>query len=221
MIEYEFRLDDGSEVRFSVDPRRTLPLVPAERAPEWTRLSYHQCSDCPLRREDHERCPPALDVADIMTRFSSVLSHAQAEVTVRTPSRNIHRRVDVQTALHSLLGLVMATSGCPVLSELRPMAHLHLPFATNEETAFRAASFWLLRQYFLAQRGGEANFSLDGLKALYQRLQEVNRSFTERVRAAADKDANLNAVVLLFSLSVLVSFTLEDDLAPLRDLYGM
>lgn len=220
MIEYELTLDDGSEHRFSVDPRRRLPLVEPERAPEWTRLSYNRCGNCPVDDGDDARCPAAVDASDILERFKSVLSYAQVDVRVHTGERTFVRRVDVQTALHSLLGLVMATSGCPLLGSLRPLAHHHLPFATKEETVFRAASAYLLRQHFVAAEGGEPDLELDGLKRLYQDLQEVNRAFTERVRAAAVKDANLNAVVLLFSLTVLVSFTL-DDLAQIREMYDL
>lgn len=221
MIEYEFKMDDGSELRFTVDPRRRLPLVDEDRAPEWTRLAYHRCEECPLDDATHERCPAAVDASDILARFNSVLSYARADVTVRTAERTLSHPIDVQTALHSLLGLVMATSGCPILSTLRPLAHHHLPFATKEETVFRAAGAYLLRQYFVAKDGGEPDLRLEGLKKLYQDLQAVNRSFTDRIRAAADKDANLNAIVLLFSLSVLVSYTLEDDLAQIREMYDL
>lgn len=220
MIEYELRLDDGSEHRFVVDPSRRLPLVDETRAPEWTRLAYQRCRNCPLDEAEHDRCPAAVDASDILERFKSVLSYVQAEVRVHTGERTFTRRVDVQTALHSLLGLVMATSGCPHLGSLRPLAHHHLPFATKEETVFRVTSAYLLRQHFVAMDGGEPDLKLDGLKRLYQELQEVNRAFTERVRAAAERDANLNAVVLLFSLSVLVSFTL-DDLAQIRERYDL
>lgn len=221
MIEYDFKLDDGSEVRFAVDPRRRLPLVEESRAPEWTMLAYHRCGDCPLDEAVHARCPAAVDASDILDRFKSVLSYARADVSVRTEERTFSRRIDVQTALHSLLGLVMATSGCPILSTLRPLAHHHLPFANKEETVFRAAGAYLLRQYFVAKEGGEPDLALVGLKKLYQDLQAVNRSFTERIRAAADKDANLNAIVLLFSLAVLVSYTLDDDLAQIREMYDL
>lgn len=220
MIEYELTLDDGSEHRFPVDPRRRLPLVDETRAPEWTRLAYQRCRNCPLDESEHERCPAAVDASDILERFKSVLSYVQADVRVHTEERTFTRRVDVQTALHSLLGLVMATSGCPLLGKLRPLAHHHLPFATKEETVFRVTSAYLLRQHFIALEGGEPDLALDGLKRLYQELQEVNRAFTERIRAAAVRDANLNAVVLLFSLSVLVSFTLE-DLAQIRKKYDL
>lgn len=220
MVEYELTLDDGSEHRFVVDPRRRLPLVDETRAPEWTQLAYKRCDNCPLDEAAHERCPAAVDASDILERFKSVMSYAQADVRVHTGERTFVRRVDVQTALHSLLGLVMATSGCPVLSSLRPLAHHHLPFATKEETVFRVTSAYLLRQHFVAADGGQPDLALDGLKRLYQELQEVNRAFTERIRAAAVRDANLNAVVLLFSLTVLVAFTL-DDLAQIREMYDL
>ena len=37
----------------------------------------------------------------------------------------------------------MALSGCPVLEQLKPMARFHLPFASVEETIYRAASMYL------------------------------------------------------------------------------
>ncbi len=220
MIEYELKVDDGSEHVFAVDPCRRLPLVDESQAPEWTRLAYQRCGGCPLDDSEHERCPAAVDASEILERFKGVMSYARVDVSVRAGERTIVQNVDVQTALHSLLGLVMATSGCPILARMRPLAHHHLPFASKEETVFRAAGAYLLGQHFVARDGGEPDFQLEGLKRLYKDLQEVNRAFTERIRAAAVRDANLNAVVLLFSLSVLVSFTL-DDLVQIREMYSL
>ena len=219
MIDYTFKLDDGSELKFSVDPERTEPLVDPESAPDWTALEYEQCTNCPLTVADSPRCPAAVDASEVLGRFSPMMSFAKADVTVSTPERDYVKRSDLQTALHSLLGLIMATSGCPHLDALRPMARFHLPFATREETVFRTASVHLLRQFF-KHKGGEApKLDLDSLRELYVELQEVNRAFTDRIRAAAKRDANLNAVVLLFSLAVLVSYTLEEDLEQFREMF--
>jgi hypothetical protein len=220
MIEYLFKLDDGKEMRFSVDPDRTGSLVDEASAPEWTALDYHKCANCPLNAEEQPRCPAAVDASDLLERFTSMLSYEKADVRVETTERTVTKRSDIQTALHSVLGLIMATSGCPHLSRLRPMAKYHLPFATKEETVFRTASVHLLRQYFVHKSGGTPDLDLEGLRELYQELQEVNRAFTERIRDAAKKDANLNAIVLLFSLSVLVSYTLDDELQQFADTFG-
>jgi hypothetical protein len=220
MIEYSFKLDDETEMKFSVDPDRTEPLVDPASAPDWCKLDYEKCSNCPLDSSEHPQCPAAVDASDLLDRFTSMLSFHKADVTVETDERTYFRRSDIQTSLHSVLGLIMATSGCPHLSRLRPMAKYHLPFATKEETVFRTASVHLMRQYFRHKSGGKADLELDELRQLYQDLQEVNRAFTERIRAAAKRDANLNAIVLLFSLSVLVGYTLDDELEQFKELFA-
>lgn len=221
MIEYRILLDEASgsgELRFEIDPARASSST-GDNLPEWTALDYHKCATCPLAAEEHPRCPAAVDVAPILEAFKDAVSFHRAEVHVRTPEREFVKNCDLQSALQALLGLVMATSGCPLLRRLRPMAVHHLPFANREETTFRAVAAYLLQQYFVARDGGEPDLELGGLKDLYLDLQEVNRSLTDRIRAAARKDANLNAVAILFTLSVLVSASLDDELASLRALF--
>jgi hypothetical protein len=43
----------------------------------------------------------------------------------------------------------VATSGCRYTAYFKPMARFHLPFANEEETAYRAISMYLLSQRFL------------------------------------------------------------------------
>ena len=57
------------------------------------------------------------------------------------------------SVVFSLIGIYMVTSGCPIMDKLRPMARFHLPFASTEETIYRAISTYLLGQYFLEQKG--------------------------------------------------------------------
>src|SRR5262249_33669487 len=118
--------------------------------------------------------------------------------------------------LGSLLGLVMASSGCPILGELRGLARFHLPFAEFEETLFRTVGLYLLRQYFVARDGGVPDFELAGLGRLYEDLQEVNRALQRRMEGVSPRDASINAVTMLFSLSALVALSLEAGLEQLR-----
>jgi hypothetical protein len=114
------------------------------------------------------------------------------------------------------MGLVMATSACPVLADLRVLAHFHLPFATREETTFRMVAAYLMRQ-FLTQKG-PAN--LDGLVDQMDELRKLNTAFANRLRAACSKDALPNAIVQLFSLSMAVGDEAEDRLENLRKLFS-
>lgn len=212
-VKYVFELENGGTVRFEVDPERAVdPGAGSADDPEWMALAYHQCENCPLDRATHRRCPPAGDLQHILDAFRNVDSTARATVQVRTNERTSSRRCDVQTGLGSLLGLVMATSGCPILARMQPMGRTHLPFASIEETVFRTASAYLLEQYFVARRGGTPDYELDGLRDLYEQLGVVNVAFARRIRAAAQKDAGMNAITQLFSLGTLVSMSLDDEL---------
>jgi hypothetical protein len=118
--------------------------------------------------------------------------------------------------LRALLGLVMATSACPITSRLKALTYYHLPFASIEETLFRVVSAYLIKQYFALQTGAEPDWDLRGLNQFYQDLQEVNACFKGRLDSASAKDANLNAICSLNFLSVAVANSLEDELLRLK-----
>lgn len=219
MVEYEFTLAGGRVHRFTVGEADDRPAT--AELPAWTQLGFHQCASCPLQAERSPRCPVAVDVFRITDRFADILSYERVHVRVQRGVRTFDIDCDVQTGLGSLLGLVMASSGCPVLGELRALTRFHLPFAEFEETLFRTVGLYLLRQYFVAQDGGEPDFALRGLARLYAELQEVNRSFKRRIEGASPRDASINAVTLLFSISALVSMSLEGGLAQLREVLEM
>ena len=220
-IRYDFALEDGETISFEVDPDRAeQPAGAHSQLPEWTRLEVHRCQNCSLEGDPEARCPPAADAVEIIERFADVRSIEVVDVVVTTPEREIRKRTDVQTALRSLLGLVMATSGCPHSSQLRAMAKHHLPFASTTETLFRTVSTFLLRQYFVWRRGERPDLELAGLRELYAALQQVNEDFFARVREATARDANLNAVVLLSATSVLVAGSLDEGLAELESMFS-
>ena len=58
-----------------------------------------------------------------------------------------------------------------------------------------------------------------GLRELYASLQLVNECFSKRIRAAAKRDASMNALVNLFAVSVEVSLSLDEGLQDLARLY--
>jgi hypothetical protein len=209
-VSYHFVLRDGSQHGFHVDIDRA-PASAGTDAPDWARLGFNQCANCPLSSEQHSHCPAALDLAPVINAFASIISHAEAQVCVSTPERNISRDCQVQQALSSLAALIMASSGCPILGQLRGLARTHLPFATLEETVFRSVSAYLLRQLLVQKSGGTPDWTLDGLKGLYAELEIVNVHFKKRVNAAARQDAAINAVAALGILSMGVGFTIDEQ----------
>jgi len=221
MIEYTFKLADGRSFHFRVDlARRFDRKADLALHPSWTRLEFRQCANCPLKREEFRHCPVALDIEPVITAFQATNSYDKVTVEVRTPERAYSRLCDVQTGLRSLLALLMATSVCPILARLKGLARFHLPFATLEETVFRSAGSYLLRQYYIAKEGGEPDWELRGLIEFYRELQVVDRWLKERIDAASVKDANMNAAGSLIYLAMGVAFSLEDQLEELRQTFA-
>jgi len=203
-----------------VDSQRSpYPVDVPENPPEWTKLESWKCPNCPLKEGETPYCPAAVASVSVIEHFSKVLSTAKVHVEVETPHRKILHKTDAQTAVRSLLGLIMPLSGCPVLSRLKGMAHFHLPFSTLEESIFRTVSAYLLRQYFFNQKGIETTTSIESLKDFYMDVQLINTSFFQRIRQASQKDSNLNAIVTLGSMSMLVSLDLEENLNELEPLF--
>ena len=81
-----------------------------------------------------------------LKQFGTIHSHTEVTTTVVTPERTYVQQGHAQEALRSLFGLIMATSGCPLMLPFKYMARYHLPFSTIEETISRITSTYLLRQ---------------------------------------------------------------------------
>jgi hypothetical protein len=170
--------------------------------PDWTKLEYMQCPNCPLKPADSPRCPVAANLAPLAEKFRESLSYTNAEISVEAPGRTYQQRAPMQTALSALFGLIMATSGCPILDKMRPMAFTHLPFPSLRETQYRSMSMYLLAQFIAAMKGATPNWSLDGLATIYDEINAVNAAFCKRLYALDAKDAGVNALVKLDCFAV-------------------
>ena len=117
------------------------------------------------------------------------------------------------------MGLLIATSGCLDTEFLRPMARFHQPVADELETAFRAVSTYLLAQYLAAQRGHPEDETIDGLRARYRRINDINQAFCQRLRRAVQADAVPNAMIILDCFAKAVPGMLDDALSELAGLF--
>lgn len=211
---YRFTFPDGTAKRFEISlHRETLELIPATEPtkPEWTRLKYHQCENCPLG-DDVDYCPVAVNLATVVETFKDNSSFENTTVTVEAAQRTYQKATTLQKGLSAIIGTCMVTSNCPIMDQLRPNVRFHLPFASSEETIYRAISMYLTAQYFVMQRGGKPDWELKKLAEIYGAVSVVNRGMSRRLSEASAKDANVNAVIILATLGGSLAHFLEDSL---------
>jgi hypothetical protein len=213
-VNYRFELEGRAPVEFRVTDQPAA--TNQANLPGWTKLEHCQCSNCPLKPADTARCPAAVEILPVVTEFQADDAYQKVSVVVQDERRTYSKSTTLEEALRSLLGLKMATSGCPVLSELKPMAIHHLPFASTDEFIMRSVSHYLLQQYLAKRNGEEPDWDLKGLVARNQRLQLVNQALWQRIHSVCKGDSNLKALLNFFSMASSVSFSLESQLRKLE-----
>jgi len=113
----------------------------------------------------------------------------------------------------------MATSGCPSMAILKSMACFHLPFATVEESMYRAASAFLLRQYFFHKQGDNSAFFSRRIQEHYDEVQQVNEGILKRINMTSEMDADKNAIVTLNALAQILVMEVNEDLDSFKSLF--
>jgi hypothetical protein len=221
-ITYTFQFPEGKQETFVVnlDPLTVEVKEPfPEDLPEWTRLEFNKCAHCPLNSDTHPYCPLSARISGIVDRFAEIISYEEMVVQVETPERTVSKDTTAQQGLSALMGLVMATSGCPITALFKPMAAFHLPFANSDETTYRAASMYLLAQYYLNREVGKVDMSMRGLEAFYRSIEVLNEHMATRVREATARDAAINALVELDFFAKNFTFGMEDRLEELKYMF--
>lgn len=222
--------------RFEFDPDRTITIEAnwdteagvvfatpgadslAEPLSRTVHLEVDQCSHCPLHREESPLCPLAASVIPVTQQFDEFNSTDVVRVIATSGNREVRIDTTLQRGLGSLLGLLMGGSACPHFAYFRPMAAVHLPFASEEETFFRVMGNALLG---LALAGGDTNLdrASEHLRQQYQALNIVNKGMAERLRRFSRNDSGINAVIVLDMMARLIGGDPDEYIDALRPLY--
>lgn len=221
--QYSFEPEGGPKKEFTVTlDGATLNLINNQQQtnPEWTKLDYLQCSNCPYNIKDKPFCPIASGLVNILETFKDTVSHHVGLITVTTNERTISKRTAMQDGISSLIGIFMVTSGCSIMDKLKPMVRYHLPFASINETIYRATSMYLLGQYFVKKEGKTPDWDLKELTTIYKEVAKLNRDISQRIRSASNEDASINALVILDVFAKMLPFSIEDTLKKLEYLYA-
>jgi len=218
-ITYRFDLPDGTAktLEFTFDAVDfTMLKAPPDPPPFWTELSFSRCANCPLDGRKNPHCPAALQLSSALEPLDALVSFDTVGVTVTQAERTVYARTSAQQAMSSVIGLVMATSGCPWTDHLRPMARFHLPFASEAETVYRSIGMFLLAR---SLAGDVEPHGFAALEALYENLHVVNRDMSRRLGAATRTDPARNAMALLDAYTTLLPAAIERSLDELRPLF--
>jgi hypothetical protein len=212
---YQFMFQDGSRQEFTLAlDHRTLAIrdQPPATPPAWTRLASHGCPHCPLDARHYAHCPVAVHLVRPIKFFGNFVSYEDVDVVIAINERNYTKHTAVQSAVSSLIGIIMVTSGCPIMEKLKPMVRFHLPFATIEETTYRVISMYLLAQYFMFRQGKTPDWELKNLVRIYDDINVVNGYFGKRIKEATQEDAGINALVILDAFAQAVKFSIKENM---------
>lgn len=221
-FEYTIKFEDGSSQSFNV-------LVDAESfiikdddqvpGPEWTHLETNKCEHCPYQAGKKKYCPVAKNLAQASETFKEHKSFVKVQVFVKSPQRFYGKNTDLQTALFSLFGLIMASSDCPHLHLFKSMARYHLPFATMEETNVRALGMYLLSRYVESLDNPSVKVDLTGLSEKYTAIEKVNQGIISRIRSLKGGDATKNAIVVLDSFASFLPLEISSGLSDIKHIF--
>lgn len=187
--------------------------APAELTAEestLSRLTNHQCENCPLDPAMHSECPLAASVTPVFSAFKEYDSFDSVTVGVWSSGRYIESATTVQKGLSSLTGLLMSCSGCPHFNFLKPVAAHHLPFLEQAESMQR-----LLGTLLISEVINGRTVSKDKIEGIiddkFSNLSEVNRGVAIRFRSIPGSDALINAVIVLDSVAKMMDFVTSPD----------
>lgn len=222
-IRYRFRFDDGREKVFvenfradNLDPIGNKPAKP----PSWTALEFHQCSNCPLQPTQQAYCPAALSLVKLIEECEGLDPLETVSLEVTTGERVVTFPTTVQNGIGSLMGLLIAASGCPHSAYFRPIARFHVPLANEEETIFRVVSMYFLGQYVRQQAGVGGSLTLDGLLGVYRQLETVNSGIVQRLRAAGESGVGVKTVMGWDVFSGMFPMRTAETLERLKPLFA-
>ena len=206
-----FPNEQRKEFTIRVDPE-TMNIIKTDRSsyPEWSKLKNFKCAHCPLSEKFFDYCPVATNIVDILAEFHDMPSFKHAEVLVVTEQRTYTKKTSLQSGVSSLMGILMVSSGCPIMGKLKPMLHFHLPFASLEETQFRVLSSYLLSQYVVWKRGAVPDWEMNDLVNIYEDIRVLNHNVSKKIANLEEMDTSINSLVILNNFADYVTFTIDE-----------
>lgn len=186
--------------------------------PDWCELEFKKCPNCTLDNIWHKYCPLAVRLIPFVN-LPACRSYDEVEARVEMDNRTVLCETSAQEAFSSLLGLVMATSGCPHTGFFKPMAWYHQPFSSPEETLYRVCTTYLF-SYAMHKQNQKESMSFEELKQVYKNIHMINVNIAARIKNFSDTDSAINAIVLLDLITKDLPIAVDEDLSDLKQLFN-
>lgn len=211
--KFSFKFNDERTIKFDIkiEPLTMTLLRDSFEYPEWTKMEHFRCNHCPLNGDEYKYCPVAVNLHCVINSFNNVSSFDKVFIEVTSDDRGYYKQTDVQSGVSSLIGILMVTSGCPIMGKLKPMVRFHLPFATLEETEYKVFSMYLLAQFMRKTNGKNPDWELKKLQKFYDVIKILNLNVASKIADLEAKDASINAVVVLNNFADIVTFNIEEQ----------
>ena len=221
MFKYKYKFDNGKLIEFEIDENGDSSFESDNVViPDWVKLENKKCPICSIECNSRKSCPAALSILSVIEKFSAYYSYEEVEVTAVVDEVNMTANVPVQSAVRSMLGLLMALSSCPIMLKLRPMANYHMPFADRGNTLFRVIGMYLTGQYLRKETGLLPDWDLEGLIQLYEDIHVVNINMAARIRSVSEKDAPVNSLIILDAYAEAVNINTRTSFDKLKPMYS-
>ncbi len=222
IIRYNFQFENGIEKTFELKLDRETLILKNQLGndyPDWAKLENFKCPHCPLNELETKYCPVAKNISKLLTEFYSVPSFQNSKITVETEARTYTKTTSLQSGVSSMLGVIMVSSGCPIMAKLKPLLHFHLPFATLEDTQIKVLSIYLLAQYLAWKKGQQPDWELKNLFKIYEDIKILNLNVSKKIANLEEMDTNINSIVILNNFAEYVSITIDDKLFDELEFY--
>ncbi|MFC1492783.1 DUF6901 family protein [candidate division KSB1 bacterium] len=213
ITRYIFTLKNEKKVFPVKIDKESFRIILPERdiIPEWADLEFSICKNCPLDKNTDPYCPAALSIIDVIEYFRDSVSWTEADISVETDNRSVFKHTSLQLGISSLIGIHVATSGCPVFGKLKPIALFHSPFASAKKVVFRTLSTYLLAQYYRKRKGKTPDWDLENLEKFYSEVHSVDKDFYIRLKKTGIIDASTNALNILDTYTNFVLFEIKNQ----------
>jgi hypothetical protein len=220
----EIHFDEDPEAKpllldfdFSITNTMYIDDVPEELVKaDWVQLENNKCSQCTLKKENHQACPVAVNLGKYAHELFDRLSTDTVSIQLWEESgRHLQlANIPLQDVTGELVRLAVFQSECPIGRRVKKALEFVPPFPTDGEITRAFALFFAMQQ--LQQKGRDVTQE----QILYlNSMHDLFENLSRRVRAITRGDAGVNGVMIYHSLMMLVSLSLPEHLEKIMKEY--